>query len=254
MIDKSLTNHSSGIAYSKINQREHLRLFCFPYAGAGVSIFRNWSNCLPQVIKVCPVELPGRGTRSKENLFTRLLPLVDCMAKEIRPYLDMPFAFFGHSLGALICFELTRFLRRENFVSPIHLFVSGRIAPQFPDSDPPIHQLPESEFIRELHHFNGTPESVLQNFELMKLMLPAIRADFAICETYSYAIEDPLNCPISTFGGLQDSLASRDEIVAWREQTRKRFILRMFPGDHFFLKSSQELLLQAILQDLMEYL
>lgn len=166
----------SRIVYSKPNQQSILRLFCFPYAGGAASIFRNWSHYLPAFIKVCPVELPRRGNRSKENLFNNLLPLVKILAKDILPHLDKPFAFFGHSMGALISFELAHFLQRENCFSPIHIFVSGRRAPHISDTDPPIHKLPESEFIRELRRLNGTPSSVLQNSELMKLMLPVVRA------------------------------------------------------------------------------
>jgi len=237
-----------------MKQKNTLRLFCIPYAGGSVSIYRNWPNCLPKAIEVCPIELPGRGNRSKENLFNNLLSLVKTLAKDILHSLDKPFAFFGHSMGALISFELARFLRRKNNLSPIHIFVSGRCAPQIPRSKPPINQLPEAEFVEELCRLNGMPGSVLQNSELMELMLPVIRADFAICETYSYSVEEPLECSISAFGGLQDNEVNREEIVAWSQQTRKGFTYRMFPGDHFFLKSNEELLLRAIAQDITPHL
>jgi medium-chain acyl-[acyl-carrier-protein] hydrolase len=153
-------------------------------------------------------------------------------------------------MGGLVSFELTRLLRREYGLSPVHLFVSGHRAPQVPDPDPPIHALPESEFLQELRRFNGTPEAVLENAELMQLLLPTLRADFAVIETYAYTPETPFDCPITAFGGLQDREASCDELEAWREQTNASFVLQMFPGDHFFLHSAEPLLLQSVSQKL----
>ncbi len=185
MKDVSLTE--CWLRSPKPNPQASLRLFCFPYVGGGALIFRTWPNSLPATAEVCPVELPGRGTRLKETPFTRLLPLVQALAQALLPHLDKPFAFFGHSMGALISFELTRQLRRLYGLVPLHLFVSAHRAPQLPDPDPPIHTLPEAEFMEELRCLNGTPKEVLEQPELMELMLPILRADFALCETYIYA-------------------------------------------------------------------
>jgi medium-chain acyl-[acyl-carrier-protein] hydrolase len=230
-----------------------LRLFCFHYAGGGALIFRPWSDSLPPTVEVCAIELPGRGTRLMEPPFTQLEPLIQELTRVLLPYLDKPFAFFGHSMGALVSFELARILRRDYGLSPVHLFVSGRRAPQLPDPDPPIHTLPEPEFLDELRRYNGTPEAVLENAELMQLLLPSLRADFAVLETYVYTPEPPLECPITTFGGLSDREASRDELEAWRDQTSAAFSLEMFPGDHFFVHSAQPLLLQALSRELHHY-
>jgi medium-chain acyl-[acyl-carrier-protein] hydrolase len=188
--------------------------------------------------------------RLRESPFTQLEPLVQHLANAILPYLDKPFAFFGHSMGGLVSFELTRLLRTEYGVSPVHLFVSSHRAPQVPDPDPPIHALPESEFLEELRRFNGTPEAVLKNAELMQLILPSLRADFAVVETYAYTPEPPLDCLITAFGGLQDREVSCDELKSWREQTNASFVLEMFPGAHFFLHSAEPLLLQSLSQKL----
>lgn len=166
----------------------------------------------------------------------------------------MPFAFFGHSMGALLSFEVARELRRQHGIVPVHLFASGRRAPQAPDRDPPIHQLPDPAFLDELRLLDGTPEEVLEHPELMELMLPVLRADMAVSETYVYKPEDRLACSISAFGGLQDSEVDYDGLVAWREQTRRSFTLQMFPGNHFFLKSSQSLVLEAVSQGLTQRL
>jgi medium-chain acyl-[acyl-carrier-protein] hydrolase len=149
-------------------------------------------------------------------------------------------------MGGLVSFELARLLRKNYGKSPVHLFVSGNGAPQVPDPDPPIYALPEPEFLEELRRLNGTPEAVLENAELMQLLLPAIRADFAVIETYAYTPESPLDCPITAFGGLQDREVSYDDLKAWQEQTNAAFSLHMLPGDHFFLQSAQPLLLQLL--------
>jgi medium-chain acyl-[acyl-carrier-protein] hydrolase len=186
----------------------------------------------------------------KEKPFTRMLPLVQAIALSLRPYLNQPFAFFGHSMGGLVSFELARLLRQTYGCSPSHLFVSGRRAPQLPDSDAPIHALPDAEFLEELRRLNGTPDAVLQNGELMQLLLPTLRADFAVLETYAYTPAPRLDCPITVFGGLQDQEVCCGGLEAWREQTHAAFSLHMLPGDHFFLHTAQSLLLQSLHQAL----
>ena len=244
------TAFDSWIAFRKPNPQARLRLFCFPYAGVGASIFRTWPDGLSAEVEVCPVEFPGRGTRLLETPFIELSLLVQTLALALVPLLDKPFAFFGHSLGALVGFELARQLRRQSGVQPVRLFVSADRAPQIPQRDRPIHALPEGEFLAELRRLNGIPGKVLEEAELMEIMLPVLRADFAVYETYVYVTEPPLNCPISTFGGLQDQRVSRGDLEAWRDQTNGSFSLRMFPGDHFFWNTTQPLLLQALSREL----
>ncbi len=244
------TAFDSWIAFRKPNPQARLRLFCFPYAGTGASIFRTLSDGLPADVEVCPIQFPGRGTRLMETPFTQLSPLIQALAQAMVPLLDKPFAFFGHSLGALVGFELARQLRRQSGVQPVRLFVSADRAPQIPHRDRPIHALPEAEFLGELRRLNGIPREVLEEAELMQIMLPVLRADFAVYENYVYSSEPPLPCPISTFGGLQDHRVSRGDLEAWRDQTSGSFSLRMFPGDHFFLRTTQPLLLQVLSQEL----
>ncbi len=196
-----------------------VRLFCFPYAGGSASIFRAWSSGLAPEIELCAVHLPGRERRMMEPPFTRLAPMVETLAQSLEPQMDLPFAFFGHSMGALISFELARRLRLEGQRGPDHLFVSGHRAPQLPPPRPPIYQLPEQEFVEELRRFEGTPEEILQNVELLQLLIPALRADFEVVGTYSHAAEAPLDCPISVFGGREDSEVSEEELENWRDQT-----------------------------------
>jgi surfactin synthase thioesterase subunit len=221
------------------DQQTCFRLFCFPYAGGGASIFRLWQERLPSDIEVCAIQLPGREDRLRETPFDRLSSLIDELADVLYPYMDLPFAFFGHSLGSLISFELTRRLRRQKAPCPLQLFVSGCRAPQIPNPDPPIHQLPDAEFIEELGRFNGTPQAVLDNPELMEVFLPLLRSDIGLWETYVYDREAPLDCPITAFGGLEDEEVSREELAAWCDQTRSRFNMQMFSGDHFYLNGKE---------------
>src|SRR5829696_5178398 len=156
-ITSSVTMPTPWLAYHKPNARAAVRLFCFPYAGSGALVYRSWLNELPKIVEVCPVQPPGRGGRIMEPCYTRLSQLVEDVMQDLLPYLDMPFAFFGHSMGALVSFELARRLRARHGLEPIHLFASGRGAPQLPPREPPSHNLPEPEFIEKLRTLNGTP-------------------------------------------------------------------------------------------------
>ena len=234
------------------NPRATLRLFCFPYAGGGPQTYYKWSRVLPPTVEVCPVQFPGRGSRLAERPFTSLPPLVHVLATALAPQLDKPFAFFGHSLGALLGFELARQIRRQFGLLPAHLFVSGNAAPQKHRVRPPMHALPEAEFLEEVRRLNGTPREVLETPELLELIIPILRADFAVSESYAFVPEPPLDCPITAFGGLQDDMISREGLDAWREQTKSLFVVRMLPGDHFFINTAQALLLRALHGDLEE--
>jgi medium-chain acyl-[acyl-carrier-protein] hydrolase len=209
-------------------------------------IFRKWADSLPASIELCPVRLPGREGRARESAYNHLPSLVEAISEGLKPYLDKPFAFFGHSMGAIISYQLTHRVRSEHGLEPAHLFVSGRRAPQVCDNNPPTYKLPDKEFIEDLHRLNGTPREVLENHELMQMMIPLLRADFEICQTYQHIPLPSLRCPITAFGGLQDHDVSRDNLEAWREHTTGTFTLRMLPGDHFFLNSSSALLLRTL--------
>lgn len=187
-----------------------------------------------------------------EPPFTRLTPLVEAAAAALRPHMDMPFTFFGHSMGALLSFELARYLKKRHGLQVAHLFVSGHEAPQIPSTEPPIHDLPEAEFVQKLREFNGTPNAILDHPELRAILLPILRADFAVCETYVYESAEPLDCPLTALGGLRDPYVTQEALPKWREQTRGPFSLHMFPGDHFYLQSDQQLLLETIARKLMQ--
>jgi medium-chain acyl-[acyl-carrier-protein] hydrolase len=227
-----------------------MRLFCFPHAGAGASAYRDWEKELAADLHVCRVQLPGREERSGEPAFTHVSEIAEVLAKELQPWFDRPFVFFGHSMGALIAFELTRKLRSVGATLPQHLFVSGRAAPHLPSRTRSIHHLCEAEFKRELRLLNGTPEQVLQDNELMRFLLPTLRADFSVCETYVPPDEDPLPVPITAYGGESDSRASFQELEEWCRHTNLRSTVQMFPGDHFYLQAERPKLLASMLSEL----
>jgi medium-chain acyl-[acyl-carrier-protein] hydrolase len=226
------------------------RLFCFPPAGGGAATYRRWAGLFSSTIEPCLVQLPGRETRFLEPPIDRLPPLVDALVQGLGPYFVRPFAFFGHSMGALVSFELARQLRRIGGGMPVHLFLSGKRAPQMPLREPPIHALPETAFCEALRRLNGTPRVVLDNQELMALLLPTLRADFAVHETYRFGPEEPLDIPISVFGGHEDPLAKAGELGAWRDHTRTSFHLHMFPGDHFFINTAETSIVEIIEREL----
>jgi medium-chain acyl-[acyl-carrier-protein] hydrolase len=186
----------------------------------------------------------------RERPFTKLVDLVAAAAPVLAPYMDRPFAFFGHSMGALVSFELARHLHRTDQTEPAHLFLSGCQAPQLAHTRAVTYDLPESEFVEELRRLEGTPAEVLDNPELLQLMLPLLRADFAVSQTYNYTEGLPLSCPLTIFGGLEDDAVTRETLSSWREHTTAAFSLRMLPGKHFFLHSSKDLLCEVVAREL----
>jgi medium-chain acyl-[acyl-carrier-protein] hydrolase len=238
------------VVYAKQNPSASRRLFCFPYAGAAAYVYNNWPRSLPIDVEVCALQLPGRGKRLREPMHTRMSTLCEAVLPAIKPLLDKPFMFFGHSMGAMIAVELARLLRRERQPLPSHLFVSGRRAVQVDDDETRTYDLPEAEFIQELIRLNGTPREVLEHRELLELMLPLLRADFELIQTYEYSPEPPFAFPITAFGGLEDEEVSREQLDAWREQTTSTFKLHMLPGDHFFIHSAQDRMLRILSEEL----
>jgi len=190
----------------------------------------------------------------REQPFTKIEPLVEDMTERLWPLLDQPFAFFGHSLGAMVAFEMARRLRSQGRSLPIHLFVSASRAPQLATRGPIAYDLPEPMFIEELRRLNGTAAEVLEDSELMRLMLPMLRADFEAAQTYNYSPELPLSCPITVYGGLTDHAIRREDLESWRVHTTGSFTLQMFPGDHFYLHSEEPLLIEKLSSDLAQHL
>ncbi|NOK60048.1 MAG: thioesterase [Chloroflexi bacterium AL-W] len=238
----------------KPNPYASLRMFCFSHAGSDAFAFKLWPDILPSQVELCAVQLPGRTNRLHEPAFTNMSALLDALLTALLEMLDRPFVVYGHSLGALIGFEFVRHLRQQSNRHPLHLFVSGRRAPHLPSRMVSMAHLPHDDFITELRKLNGTPEAILEHPELVQMLVPLLRSDLSLHETYTYTTQEPLDCPISAFGGLEDPRAYQSEIAEWESYTKSTFTIRMFPGDHFFVQGSREQFLQAIVHELGPYL
>ena len=219
-----------------------LRLLLLPHAGGGASMFRGWADALPPDVEVCPVQLPGRENRVGERAFDRMDPLVQALAEVLERWRDLPYTVFGHSNGALVGFELARLARRTGTPGPVHLFASGRRAPDVPSRLPDVHGLPDAELIAELGRLGGLPAQVTQHSELMQLLLPLLRADMALIETYEYRAEPRVPIPVTAYTGTDDPRVSLEDAQAWERHTTGGFRMRVFPGDHFYLSGSSQVL------------
>lgn len=245
---------STWLVFPKPNPAACLRLFCFPYAGAGPVVYRTWADGLPKNVEVISLLYPGRESRLREAPFVSIQSLLSALPVEIAPYLDRPFVFYGHSLGGLIAYGLARVLRSQSAPLPAHLFISSRRAAHLPDPHPPIHGLSDAAFADAIQQrYNGIPAVIRQDPELEALFLPVLKADFSILDTYQYTPEPAFDFPISAYGGLQDPGVTQEELSAWQHHTTQGFSLQMFPGDHFFIQSQRASLLQAISKDLAAY-
>lgn len=231
---------------------DRLRLYCYPHAGAGASVFRDWPQELPSCVGVRALHPPGRESRFGEPPVDRLEDLVDgvvrAMGTELSP--DVPFALFGHSLGALVVTEVVRELDRRGLPPPVLLMVSGRRAPQDGEPRAWVHELSDEDFTAVLRELGGTPDALLARPWLLQAFLPTLRADFAVNETYAAGTWAPLPVPITAFGGLDDPNARPEEVWRWRRQTTTRFRARFLPGGHFFVLDERKRLLDDVREEL----
>jgi medium-chain acyl-[acyl-carrier-protein] hydrolase len=234
------------MTFTSPNHDARFRLVCFPYGGGSSVVFREWHTQLPQSVQVCALDLPGRGPLMASEPYTDMRELIPALYDMVLPYSSKRFAFFGHSLGAVVAFELALYFREHGNTAPEMLFVSGAPAPHLRRSGRALHKLAKAELLIALRKFNGTPKEVLEHPELMELVLPFVRADFRLYETYDYKPGPPLACPIAAFGGTEDQSVTRRQVEAWCKQTAGNFSNYMLAGDHFFLTSNRTHLLSII--------
>lgn len=222
-----------------------VRLFCLPYAGGSTAVFRGWAEKLPPSVQVCAVQLPGRDARADESPYRRLPSLITDLAAAVLPLLDRPYVVFGHSMGALVSFELVRQLRRQGAPLPAQLFLAAFRAPDLPNPNIRIHHLPD-EVIKTVLAKEGTPREVLQSEDLMRALLPTLRADFELCDTYEFVREAPLPIPVDVIGGMHDVRVGKADLEGWRSQAEVSFRLTMLPGPHLFIHESRDLILDQL--------
>ncbi|TDV41020.1 thioesterase II family protein [Actinophytocola oryzae] len=219
------------------------RLFCFPHGGGSAAEFVRWARHLPEV-EVRAVQLPGRGTRLSEPVLDRMDDLVEAVTAVIPT--TAPYSVFGHSLGALVGYEVTAALHRAGRRLPDNLVVSGFPAPSTTRTEPPLHTLPDEELIDEVgRRHGGLPEELLADAELRRLVARYLRADYAILETYEWRGRDPLPVPLTVFGGRDDSITT-DALQAWQRHTTEEITLRLFAGGHFYFRRQQTGVLRAL--------
>lgn len=223
-----------------------LKLLCFPYAGGTSSLFRLWHLQLPEQVELAAIRLPGRAERASEPPITEWPELVRRVSASLDGVLDRPFVFFGHSLGALVGFEVARWLRRHRGIAPERLLVAARRAPHIPDTEPSTWDRDDEGFVARLRELKGTPPAILESPEVLELLAPRLRADFKLVDTYAYRSEPPLDCPIVAFGGAQDEESLEGRLDGWALHTSGRFTKHVLPGDHFFIHSRERDLLAVV--------
>jgi surfactin synthase thioesterase subunit len=233
--------------YVRGNPGAQVKLFCFPYAGGGASIFRLWGARIGDGVELWPIQLPGRENRIREAYPTSISDVADALVADRALPFEGRFMFFGHSLGTLLAYEVAQRLRDSGRPQPARLIMSARRAPQIPLPHPPTWNLPAREFEGRLKQLNGTPVEIFENDDLMDWIVPLMRADLRLDETYVPALTHrALSCPVTVFGGTRDAEARLDHLDAWRDVTTGTFDRRMFDGDHFFIRSSSTLVIDAV--------
>lgn len=214
-----------------------LRLVALPYAGGGATVYRSWVTALSPGIELIAMQLPGRETRISEQPLTTWSMLTATLGPHVLSLTDKPLVLFGHSAGALVAFEHARWLQDKGVLVRA-LLISGCRAPHLPDRHAPLSCVSDEDLRHELEHLKGTPKEVLNNRELVDLMLPVLRADCILYDTFSYKPSPALDCPIIAFGGNNDPLVSTSEIEAWNVHTSAWFTAHHLSGGHFFLYSN----------------
>jgi surfactin synthase thioesterase subunit len=227
------------------------RIFCFPYAGAGATIFRAWADLLPLDVELCVPVLPGRDARVGEPPIPEMEPLIQSLLGQLIPRLTLPYAVFGHSMGAFIAFDLVHEIARRGLREPSRLFVSAQRGPSLPYLETPIFHLPDEQFLAGVvARYKSIPQPVIEQVEFMRVLLRILRADFKLVEDYKYRAATRLACPITVFGAVDDSRVTTGQLEAWAKETSDRCTLHLLPGGHFFMDSARAELLALIRLDL----
>ena len=222
-----------------------IRLFCLPHAGAGASTFRGWPELLGPGVQVTAIQLPGREDRIRDRAHDNLDALLAELVPVLASAVDGPYALFGHSMGALIAFEAARRLVAQGSPPPLHLFASAHGAPHAPYRARYVSSLPDPEFRRAMVSLSGFREGPVQEAAFLSLLLPTLRADFRLCETYEYAAGAPLPSRLTVLTGADEDVSPLD-LALWRELHTGPFRIRVIDGDRDFVVTQRRQVAEVV--------
>lgn len=233
------------ITYKK-NPQAILRIFCFPHSGGGASAYFPWVEKLSSLLELVSIQLPGRENRFYERLVNDLDVITTELCKEFEQYKEKSFIVFGHSLGALLCYEFVKSIHKFYNVFPKHMFVSAAKAPHLPFRMKKLSHLSDNELIEEISIYGEIDKTLKENSQILSMFLPVFRSDFSIGENYFYEETPPRSFDITAFYGENDSTVREEEINAWKKHTVGHFKSISFEGGHFFIKDKQDEILKEI--------
>ena len=228
-----------------------VRLVCFPHAGGAATYFFPMARALRPFVEVLAVQYPGRQDRRTEPVVDDIGALADAIAPELRAWSDRPLALFGHSMGSTVAYEVARRLERSG-TTPVGLFASAGRGPSALLGDT-VHLRDDSGLVAALRALSGTESSVLEDDELLRMVLPAVRGDYKAVETYRHAGEQKMTCPVRVLLGEADDMTTMDQANAWRAHTTARCEITIFPGGHFYLNEQFDIVMRAITHQLREW-
>jgi medium-chain acyl-[acyl-carrier-protein] hydrolase len=231
------------------NMKKSFQLFCLPCAGGMAGVYLKWSAYLAQAVELIPVELAGRGVRWEEPLYQSLNEAVADVHERIHQSLDeRPYGILGHSMGAVIAYELTHRIQQSSMRPPEHLFLAGHKPPHLISDRDNLHRLCDDDFIRKVISIGGTPPKVFLNKELAAIFLPILKADYKILETHKFKLHsDRIDCNISVFFGSDDAIFTLDDAAAWEQQyTKGACNIYGFAGGHFFIHEEAKSVVEKI--------
>jgi surfactin synthase thioesterase subunit len=233
---------------------DRVKLFCLPYAGGSVMVYSKWQKYLHDSVDTCPLELSGRGRRFEEPFYNNIEEAVSDLYQSIQDQLDnAPYVFFGHSMGSLLVYELIFKIRENKRREPLHTFISGKNPPHITENNRKLHKLPDREFMEEIIKLGGTPNEILKEPELLSLVIPILKADYKLLETYQWTPKnDNINCGLTVFGGTEDADVNIKDLAEWRQYTSREFNLYQFGGGHFFINEKTADIVEIINQTLID--